>query len=43
VLNGAGIISINLMDATPLCFNTEVYIFTPITQQKLLKYRLYFS
>ena len=32
------------MDAIPLCFNIEVYVFTSITQQKkVLKYQLYFS
>jgi len=31
------------MGAIPLCFNIEVYVFTSITQQKLLKYRIYFS
>ena len=27
----------NLMDAIPLCFNIEVYVFMSITQQKIIK------
>jgi hypothetical protein len=34
---------IYLMDAIPLCFNIEVYVFTSIAQEKSLKYQLYFS
>jgi len=36
-------LAINLMDAILLCFNIEVYVFMSMTQQKLLKYQLYFS
>jgi hypothetical protein len=32
----------DLMDAIPLCFKIQVYVFTSITQQTLLKYQLYF-
>jgi len=32
---------IYLLDAIPLCFNIEVYVFTSITQQKLLKYQIF--
>jgi hypothetical protein len=39
----AGLSLIYLMEAIPLYFNIEVYVFTSITQQKLLKYQLYFS
>jgi len=30
------------MDAIPLCFNIEVYVFTSITQQKIVKIPIVF-